>query len=155
MIRMTKLTDYSIMLLTHFAREPKAMLSARELATVAHLPLPTVRKIMKALAHRGLLEAHRGVKGGFNLARHPDKVNLADIISALEGPIAITQCSGEQRCRLENCCPVRSNWRKINRIVLDALRRITLSEMTHQLHLDGVPVEFRRSALVPAGGTHV
>ncbi len=144
MIRMTRLTDYAVMLLTHFAREPRTMRTARDLATHAHLPLPTVRKVMKSLAHHGILEAHRGVKGGFRLARQAEKVTLADILAALEGPIGITECSApDGRCRLESWCPVRTNWRKINRIVLDALRGITLAEMTRQLHLGGIPVELR------------
>ena len=153
MFRMTKLSDYAIMLLTYFAREPQMQRSARDLSVQSHLPLPTVRKILKILVRGGLLDTHRGVKGGFVLTRLPEKVTMTDIIAALEGPVAITQCSGkDDRCRLEPSCPVRSNWRKINKVVYDALRGITLSEMTQQLH---VPIEFRRPALIPAGGHHV
>ncbi|MBI2900239.1 MAG: SUF system Fe-S cluster assembly regulator [Planctomycetes bacterium] len=138
MIRMTRLSDYAIMLLTHFARRPEELRNARDLAVQAHLPLPTVRKIMKLLAHHGMLDARRGVKGGFNLARQPEKLTLADIVAAVEGGVSITKCSApEERCRLEGLCPVRGNWRRINRIVLDALRGITLAEMTRQLHFEG------------------
>lgn len=137
MIRMTKLADYGIMLLTHFARDPKRPTrSARELATESHLPLPTVSKILKRLAHGGVLEAHRGVKGGFSLSRRPEEVTVADMVGALEGPIALTQCSAHQEhCGLERHCIVRSNWRKINSVVLDALHGITLADMARPLTL--------------------
>ncbi len=136
MIRMTRLTDYGIMLLTVFARHPERVRSARELASVARLPQPTVSKILKTLAHDGLLVARRGVKGGFSLSRPPDRISIAEIVVALEGPIAITECSeAHGTCALEPVCIVRSNWRKINRVVLDALEGIALSEMALPLAL--------------------
>jgi FeS assembly SUF system regulator len=135
MIRMSRLTDYGIMLLTWMAREPgRPMHNARELAADAHLPLPTVRKILKHLAHHGILEAHRGVKGGFSLARRPQEVSVADVLGALEGPLGLTDCTAHSGdCRLEPVCIVRSNWKKINRVVLDALRRVSLAEMAQPL----------------------
>jgi Rrf2 family protein len=99
-----------------------------------------VRKVLKTLAHHGLLEAHRGVKGGFTLVRKPEEISLAEIIEALEGPIAFTKCSTrEDDCRLERVCPVRGNWQRINRLMLGALRGISLAEMARQL--DGTLVE--------------
>lgn len=136
MIRMTRLTDYGIMLLTHIAGDPELLThNARDLAARSHLPLPTVSKILKVLARQGLLVAHRGVKGGFSLARRPEEVSVAEIISALEGPIAITECSvhAPRRCELERLCPVGSNWQRINQVVREALENITLSEMTRPL----------------------
>jgi FeS assembly SUF system regulator len=136
MIRMTKLTDYGIVLLTHIARDPERLTrNAPELAAAAHLPLPTVSKILKILAREGLLVPHRGAKGGFSLARAPEFVTVADVITALEGPIALTECSahGPDRCGIELKCPVGTNWQRINRVVLDALRKITLAEMAAPL----------------------
>jgi FeS assembly SUF system regulator len=111
------------------------MHNARDLAVEAHLPLPTVSKILKVLAREGLLVAHRGVKGGFSLARQPEEISVAEIINALEGPIAITTCSfhAPGRCQLERLCPVGSNWQRINQVIREALENITLSEMTHPL----------------------
>src|SRR5215831_15995615 len=95
MIRITRLTDYGIVLLTHFARHPERLTrNAPELAAAAHLPLPTVSKILKILAREGLLVPHRGAKGGFSLAKPATDITVAEIISALEGPIALTECSG-------------------------------------------------------------
>lgn len=132
MIRITKLTDYGIVLLTHFARHPERLTrNAPEIAAAARLPLPTVSKILKILAREGLLVPHRGAKGGFSLARSPLDITMADIISALEGPIALTECNthGADRCGIESLCPVSTNWRRINRAVLDALSGVTLAEM--------------------------
>ena len=136
MIRMTRMTDYGIVLLTHFVHGPQlSMRNARALAAEAHLPLPTVSKVLKVLVRKELLIAHRGVKGGFSLARRPEEITVAQIISALEGPIAITECSVNipGKCKLEQLCPVGSNWQRINQAVRQALENITLLEMTHPL----------------------
>ena len=92
MIRITKQTDYGIVLLTHLAAHPDRHFNAPELAAEARLPLPMVSKILKLLAREGLLASHRGVKGGYSLARPAEEISMAEIIAALEGPIAITEC---------------------------------------------------------------
>ena len=94
MIRIRKLTDYGIVLLTYFAVGGETSVrTARELAAKAHLPLPTVSKILKSLARSSLLVAHRGIKGGYSLARAPEEITVAEIVAALEGPLALTECS--------------------------------------------------------------
>lgn len=152
MIRMTRLTDYGIMLLTVFARDGrKPMKSARDLAAEAKLPLPTVSKILKLLARHGLLEAHRGVRGGFTLSRKAEAITMAEVINALEGPIGVTDCCAPSSdCGIEKSCIVKSNWMKINRVVLEALDRITLAEMTQPIHLGTAPVELKGSARLAA-----
>lgn len=144
MLRMSRLTDYGIMLLTRMARDAEGSThNARSLAQEARLPLPTVRKLLKLLAHSGILEAQRGVKGGFRLARRPQDVSVAGIINVLEGPIGITECSAHSgNCAIERQCIVRSNWRKINQVVLNALSGVTLAEMARPLSLVA-PAEFR------------
>jgi FeS assembly SUF system regulator len=134
MIRITKQTDYGIVLLTQFAAHPDRQANAPELAAETRLPLPMVSKILKLLVREGLLVSHRGVKGGYTLARSPEELSMAEIIGALEGPIAITECievAGD--CSHEQACPVRSNWQRINDAVREALEGITLAEMTHPL----------------------
>jgi len=133
MLRLTRQSDYAIVLMTHFAAIPdKTVQNARDLAASANLPLPTVSKILKALARASLLVSHRGVKGGYSLARKPEGITVAEIIEALEGPIALTACLDDDtdQCGIEFCCPVRTNWQRINHAVRDALRAIPLSEMT-------------------------
>jgi len=134
MIRITKQTDYGIVLLTHMAGHAERQYNAPDLAAEAHLPLPMVSKILKLLAREGVLESHRGVKGGYSLARRPQAISMAEIIAALEGPIAITECIDESGdCVHDRLCPVRSNWHRINEAVLAALQGITLAEMVHPL----------------------
>ena len=92
MIRMTKQTDYGFVLLTRLAAEPERVVNAPDLAAETRLPLPMVSKILKLLARRGLLRSHRGVKGGYALARRPAEIHAAEILRALEGPVALTVC---------------------------------------------------------------
>ncbi len=130
MFKLTRLADYGIMLMGRFARATALTRSARDLAAESHLPLPTVSKILKALAKTGLLDAHRGVKGGFSLGRRPDGITIAEIIEAIEGPITFTQCcEGTGHCNVESHCGLGVNWRKINSAVSRALRGVTLADM--------------------------
>jgi FeS assembly SUF system regulator len=132
MIRITRQTDYGIVLLTHMAAHLERRFNAPELAVEAHLPLPTVSKILKLLTREGVLESHRGIKGGYSLARGPEEVSMAEIVSALEGPVAITECIDESSgCTFEPTCRVRANWQRINDAIRQALAGISLAEMTH------------------------
>lgn len=136
MLRITKQTDYGIVLMTHLAGGPASQQSAPELADTLRIPLPMVSKILKLLAKDGLLVSQRGVHGGYGLARPPREITMAAIVRALEGPIAITECIEEKDpgdCARESYCAVRTNWQMINLAVLHALEGITLSEMTHPL----------------------
>ena len=131
MLRMTKQADYGIVLLTHMASRPKRRFAAPELASETHLPPPTVSKILKLLSRRGLLESHRGVKGGYSLAFAPDEINVVQMIEALEGPIAITECIDDfpGECTQESTCHLRGNWQRINDAVRLALENISLAEL--------------------------
>src|SRR5687768_4616359 len=115
------------------SRETNAVHAARELASATGIQVPMVAKTLKALARRGLVVSHRGSHGGYSLARRADSISLADIVTALEGPIAMTTCSdradGAVECGLEARCRVHDNWRKLNRIVVEALERVSLDEM--------------------------
>ncbi|MFI5399008.1 MAG: SUF system Fe-S cluster assembly regulator [Candidatus Binatia bacterium] len=135
MIRIAKLTDYAIVLLTCFARDGKQVHITRDLAAQARIPLPTVCKVLKALSRGGLLVSQRGVKGGYSLARRPEEISMAEIIGMIEGPIAMTECSTHAPglCELEPVCRVRSNWRRINQAVQGALDTLTLADMTAPL----------------------
>ena len=136
MIRMSKLADYGIVLMTHVAREPGGMVhTARELAEASELPLPTVSKVLKALARNELLASHRGTHGGYSLARTSHEISVADIIAAVDGPVALTQCTEHPSnpCDLESVCPVRTNWGLINQTVMQALDGLSLANMATPL----------------------
>lgn len=134
MIRIGKMTDYGIVLLSYFASNPEAKaFTARDLALEAKLPLPTVSKILKTLCRGELLFSHRGVNGGYRLGQAADSISIARIIEVLEGPIALTECSshrpGADNCGLESHCPVMNNWQKISLTVRRSLEQLTLKDM--------------------------
>jgi FeS assembly SUF system regulator len=131
MLRISKLTDYGIVLLARVAAAPRdAQLSARELAERAALPLPAASKMLKQLTAAGLLESLRGAKGGYRLVRPPEAITVAEIVDALEGPIALMDCTaGPGHCEQESRCTVREPWHHINRAVNDALARVTLADL--------------------------
>jgi len=132
MLRISKATDYAILLMTHFAAQGnKESLSARRLSDSTGLPLPTVGKVLKQLVKAGLLDSTRGAAGGYCLPCDPERIRIADIIRALEGPIAITDCAGPSHgeCRLDSPCLLKPNWQQINQAVNQALDGITLRSM--------------------------
>ena len=131
MIRITRQTDYGIILLTYLAGRPAELVhTSRDVAEAAGLPLPMVSKILKVLAREGLLVTKRGVKGGYRLAQPPESITLAQVIRALEGPIGMTDCASTPgSCEWEPRCPVKVNWQRISGAVREALDKIPLSEM--------------------------
>ena len=130
MLRVTKLTDYATVVMTVLAARPGEVLSAPELAEQAGLEAPTVAKVLKPLAAAGLVAGFRGVNGGYRLARAAADINLVEIVEAMEGPLAMTECSvHDGQCGIEASCGVRANWRRINDVVADALRGVSLAQM--------------------------
>ncbi|MCD9030713.1 SUF system Fe-S cluster assembly regulator [Luteimonas sp. Y-2-2-4F] len=130
MLRVTKLTDYATVVLTALAARPDAVLCAAELAERAGLEAPTVSKVLKPLAQAGLVEGFRGANGGYRLARPASAISLIEIVEAMEGPLAMTECSlDDGQCGISHQCGVRANWRRINDVVADALRGVSLAQM--------------------------
>jgi FeS assembly SUF system regulator len=127
MLRISKLTDYGIVLLAHFADRPGETCNARELAESTGLPFPVVGKVLKTLAQAGLLVSHRGARGGYSLARPATAISVAEIIEALEGPIALMECSaGPGHCQKEAGCRVREPWQRIHAAIRATLGRVSL-----------------------------
>jgi FeS assembly SUF system regulator len=130
MLRVTKLTDYATVVLSSMADTPGRVHNATELAERAHLELPTVSKLLKTLAQAGLVEGFRGSAGGYRLAKPAAQISLIHIVEAIEGPLGMTECSGEHsNCEHETHCGVRSKWLRINDVVANALRGVSLAEM--------------------------
>ncbi len=132
MIRLTKLCDYGLVVLTHFANHPERRVwNARDVAEQVHLPVPTVSKLLKAFARGGLLKAHRGVHGGYSLVKDPAQVALPEIVEILEGPVAITECQegGETSCLLQLLCPLRPVWGDLNQAIQESLAKVTLADL--------------------------
>jgi FeS assembly SUF system regulator len=132
MLRLPKLTDYAVVLLTNMAQTPNAALQTTgDLATRTGLAAPTVAKILKQLTKQGLLTAQRGTHGGYRLARPPAEITVADIVVALDGPVAVTDCVNDQHghCGVERLCTMRGQWDTINRAIKSALA-VTLADMS-------------------------
>jgi len=139
MLRLTKLTDYGILLMTHMASSAQARFSAAELADATHIPLPTVSKILQMLLHENMLVSIRGAKGGYELTRPATKINVRDVINVFEGSIALTECNLEDggSCDQHDVCSTSNNWKRINEAVGQALQDISLADMTES---DFVPI---------------
>lgn len=153
MIRLGKLTDYGIVLMSHLARSQEQHLhKARDLACESHLPLPTVCKLLKELLQNGLLISNRGARGGYSLAKPAQEISVAEIITALEGPIAWTECSTDQpgMCDLESFCLIKSNQRVISQAVRGALENVMLSDLVRPMEL--VTVKNARGNLITSIG---
>lgn len=131
MIRLSKLTDYAIVVMSEMARRLDMVHTVAQLADRTGVPAPTVAKLMKSLTPAGLMVSHRGAAGGYALSRPAESITIADIVVALDGPIALTACvdGAEEACGVERLCPMRGNWEKINTAIRGALEQVSLADM--------------------------
>ena len=130
MLRISKLTDYGTVVLAHLAANGDSVCSASDVATATGLSPPTVSKLLKLLARSGLVTSTRGVSGGYTLSRSPNDISAADVIDALEGPVAITECSSnDSHCEHEGVCSVGGAWQRINIAMRRALDDISLIDL--------------------------
>ncbi|MEX0729427.1 MAG: SUF system Fe-S cluster assembly regulator [Aquisalimonadaceae bacterium] len=138
MIRINRETDYATAILSVMADQPEARYSATWLAAFRGLPGPVVSKILKQLVRGGVLVSHRGAKGGYSLARPAEAISIAEIIAAIEGPIALTDCieGGGAACQFSSQCAVSSNWTRINDVFYRALQGVSLKDMSQPLSAD-------------------
>ncbi len=151
MIRLGKLTDYGLLLMAEIARTPGKLHTARDLSANAKLPLPTVSKVLKTLLQSKLLVSHRGTRGGYSLVREPQAISITEIITALEGPLALTECSMTVSvCDLEPSCPMKDNQRIINQVIHGALAKVMLSDLIRPLQVTAMRDE--KSGLVTITG---
>ena len=131
MLRLSRLTDYAVTLLTQMVSGEERLWAASDLAGKTGLPLPTVSKILKQLAKAHLIGAQRGAAGGYRLAHPATAISVAAIIEAMDGPIALTECSdgGDHACGVEPICPMNGPWTKVSRAVRAALETVSLADM--------------------------
>jgi FeS assembly SUF system regulator len=131
MIKLGRLTDYAVTLLTQMVSEDGQIWAASDMAGKTGLPLPTVSKVLKQLAKSDIIKAQRGAAGGYKLTRPAAAISVAAIVEAMDGPIALTECSdgGEHNCGVERICPMNGHWNKINKAVRQALATVSLADM--------------------------
>lgn len=139
-MRLTHLADYAVVILTAAAQHlGEERLSAAALSAETGVPLPTAQKVLGKLAAAGLLQSSRGVGGGVTLARAPGLISLAEIIEAVEGPIAMTQCSGSDEasdCALDSRCRLKPHMNIVSRTVRDALAGVTLEQLARERSME-------------------
>jgi FeS assembly SUF system regulator len=131
MIKISRLADYAVVVLTTLAKAEDAPLSAAELARASHLPEPTVAKVLKLLAQDNLVLSTRGAGGGYALSREPNDISLAEIIMAVDGPIALTSCveGGDESCEFSAACPSKDRWGTVSGLLRSVLEKIALGDM--------------------------
>ena len=138
MLKLGKLTDYATVLLASMAAAPEQLHTAQELALRTSVAAPTVAKLLKQLQKGGLVVSTRGARGGYRLLNSPAAVTVADVIRALEGPIAVTDCAvHDGGCAIEAGCAARAPFRLINAAVTQALEAVTLADMAASLNSSG------------------
>jgi FeS assembly SUF system regulator len=140
MIILSKLADYGVIVATHLAARPEHQANAAAIAAATRLPQATVAKLLKTLAHAGLVTATRGAAGGYRLARRPAAISVAEVVAAIDGNIAVTQCSlHEADCERTTYCPTRPHWGAINQAVGTALAAVSLQDMAGPFAFMPVP----------------
>lgn len=129
-MRLSKLTDYATVILSYLAKNNASVHAAKGISEVTGINLPTVSKILKVLVKTKILISVRGAKGGYKLARSPEKISVATVINALEGPIALTECSvSHHSCVQAHGCEIQGSWDLINKTVQNALETVTLADL--------------------------
>ncbi|MEM5383173.1 SUF system Fe-S cluster assembly regulator [Paraburkholderia phymatum] len=156
MLRMSKLADYATVIMIAMAREPDAVKSAGTLAEATGIHAPTVSKVMKILARGGVLTSVRGVSGGYQLALPPQRITLSDVISLVDGPFGMTECSAlPGLCTQEAVCSARANWQMVNRLIFDALSLVSLADMARPTLSEVDISAIRARSLLPLGRTEI
>jgi FeS assembly SUF system regulator len=130
MLRISRLTDYATVLLAALAEEPGRIKTAAALAAETRIAPPTVSKLLKELHRAGLVTSTRGLRGGYQLSRAPAQISAAAILDALEGPVALTDCSaGHGNCEIEESCRVGRVWQRLNLAIRRALYDVSLAQL--------------------------
>jgi FeS assembly SUF system regulator len=150
MLRLSRLTDYAVVALVRLGRaaQDTGVETSPGIAAAIGIPEPTVAKVLKALTNSGLVISQRGAHGGYRLAKPLSDIPVADVIVAIDGPIALTSCvDGAVGCESQSLCPVAGRWDPVNHAIRDALTAITLADMEAAT----IPRAFRLPADLPMG----
>lgn len=146
MIKISKLSDYAIVVLSELSRARGQIVTATMLSQSTRIPEPTVAKVLKILSKHDIVQSTRGAHGGYHMARDPQSITVHELIVALEGPVAITSCAhnSTDRCKVEEFCTVRGGWQKINDAVIATLDGIFLTDLITQSVAQKTPMRKER-----------
>ena len=125
------MTDYAVVLLADMAGRNGELVNATTLAETTKLPEPTVSKILKTLARHNIVTSTRGMNGGYALGRRPEEINMAHVIAATDGPIALTACVDQSNecCDRASACSMKGQWNPANKAMQSALENVSLQQM--------------------------
>ncbi len=131
MIKLSKLSDYAIVVLSRLAVEKGAIVTTSWLSTETGIPEPTVSKVLKLLSKQKIVLSVRGANGGYKMERAPADITVTELITALDGPIALTTCldSTQHNCMIDALCPLKGGWSKVNHAIKSALDNVALSDL--------------------------
>lgn len=130
MLRITKLTDYATLILGHMAQAPDRLFNAKSIADELKIGGPTVSKLLKILSTHHIVVSSRGAEGGYKLGKAPEALSVIEIIEAIEGPLAITECAlASHQCSHATGCGAQTHWKKINRVIYQSLSQLTLANL--------------------------
>jgi len=146
MVILSKLADYGVIIATHLALHPERQMTAAVLAKETSLPRATAAKILKILAHAGIVAGARGATGGYRLARDAGTISVVQVVSAIDGSMGVTQCTIHDDCSRSHFCATRPHWHRINAAIGMALGAITLAEMANPF---GAPLPRSAAASQP------
>lgn len=131
MFKISKLADYAVVIMHFLSEQHGQLLSAKAIAQAIDLSLPTTSKVLKLLNDQKLLLSSRGIQGGYQLVKSAELTSLADIVAAIDGPIALTECADKHgQCNRIEQCKLPRNWQLINQIIHDALSEVSLADMS-------------------------
>ena len=137
MLRITKMTDYAVLILANLALHDNKLLTAKEIASETHISLPSTQKILKKLNRKNLVISKQGASGGYSLDPETKKLSVATLLEKLDGDLSITQCSSnDDQCEVEDFCNIGNAWQMINQRVQWALNYITLGDLIHPTRIE-------------------
>jgi FeS assembly SUF system regulator len=143
MIKISKLSDYAVVVLSALAEVDGRQMNASGLSAYTGLPEPTVAKVLKLLAREQILVSERGVNGGYKLLISPDRLSIGRIIKAIDGPVSVTSCvdNAENACAYQSRCTSKGRWNKVNNAVRDTFESISLADMMSEPHSKSPPIQ--------------
>lgn len=160
MFRLNRLTDYAVVVMSQMALRGGETRSAQQISEDTGVPLPTVSKLLNLLGRAKLVTSQRGASGGYTLSAGPEEITVAQIIQAMEGPIALTACvdGAADSCDAESFCPMCGNWNRVNGAIREALSSVKLVDMmvfppTFGVPSSGLAAEVAEKTAVPAPST--
>lgn len=137
MLRLSKLTDYALLVTDYLAKRPEMLSSMSDISKETRVPKATVRKVLNRLLDAKIVRSVRGIHGGYHLTDAPDRISIAQVIDAMEGPLAMTECNQPgSLCSMECHCQLRGNWIRINQWVSDLLNSMTLADLTRPISFE-------------------